>query len=52
MSQPVRLQKDFTDCGILSRRHAEEEIAAVAGVGRDLAAAVKRAACAAGGEKS
>ncbi|MBQ7173277.1 MAG: rRNA pseudouridine synthase [Clostridia bacterium] len=28
MSQPVRLQKYFTDCGILSRRHAEEEIAA------------------------
>ena len=28
MSQPVRLQKYFTDCGLLSRRRAEEEIAA------------------------
>ena len=28
MSEPVRLQKYFTDCGICSRRHAEEEIAA------------------------
>ena len=27
MSQPVRLQKYFTDCGLLSRRRAEEEIA-------------------------
>ena len=33
-------------------RASEEEIAAVAGVGPDIAAAVKRAATAAGGEKS
>ncbi len=28
MAQPIRLQKFFTDCGILSRRAAESEIAA------------------------
>ena len=28
MSEPVRLQKYFTDCGVMSRRRAETEIAA------------------------
>ena len=28
MAEPIRLQKYFTDCGVLSRRAAEAEIAA------------------------